>query len=90
MTTGTGPVVRKSAVAAVFLLSLLWALDGLGPDLLPALRHSQMPGMERRQLPMGWLLSWLRDMPGNDIPDGRPCGARLTGRASDCCFLSFR
>ena len=53
MTTGTGPVVRKSAVAAVFLLSLLWALDGLGPDLLPALRHSQMPGMERQAITYG-------------------------------------
>jgi drug/metabolite transporter (DMT)-like permease len=34
----------------LFLLSLLWALDGLGPDLLPALRHSPMPTMERQAI----------------------------------------
>ena len=41
---------RGRPLAALFLLSLLWALDGLGPDLLPALRHSLMPAMERQAI----------------------------------------
>jgi drug/metabolite transporter (DMT)-like permease len=50
MTTGAG---KGRAVAALFLLSLLWAFDGLGPDLLPALRRSPMPAMERQAITYG-------------------------------------
>jgi drug/metabolite transporter (DMT)-like permease len=50
MTTGAG---KGRAMAALSLLSLLWALDGLGPDLLPALRRSPMPAMERRAITYG-------------------------------------
>ena len=47
MATGVG---KGRALAALFLLSLLWALDGLGPDLLPGLRQSKMPAMERQSI----------------------------------------
>jgi len=40
-------------VAALFVLSLLWALDGLGPDLLPGLRPSPVPAMERQAITFG-------------------------------------
>ncbi len=38
---------RGKAVAALLLLCLLWALDGLGPDLFPALRRAPLPVFER-------------------------------------------
>jgi drug/metabolite transporter (DMT)-like permease len=50
MAIGARPVGKGIAVSALFLLSLLWALDGLGPDLLPALRHAPMPAMERQAI----------------------------------------
>lgn len=37
-------------VGVLLLLSLLWALDGLGPDLLPGLRHAPIPAMERQAI----------------------------------------
>lgn len=37
-------------MAALLLLCLLWTLDGLGPDLLPALRRTALPPMERQAI----------------------------------------
>ena len=48
MATGARLSGKRRAAGALFLLSLLWALDGLGPDLFPALRHSPMSAMERQ------------------------------------------
>src|SRR5579862_2978830 len=41
---------KRKAVAALLLLSMFWALDGLGPDLFPALRRSSLPLMERETI----------------------------------------
>ena len=47
---GTDTTGKWKLVAALFLLCLLWALDGLGPDLFPVLRYSQLPAMERQAI----------------------------------------
>jgi drug/metabolite transporter (DMT)-like permease len=47
---GTNTTGKWKPVAALFLLCLLWALDGLGPDLFPVLRHSQLPAMVRQAI----------------------------------------
>jgi drug/metabolite transporter (DMT)-like permease len=41
---------KGKAVSALFLLCFLWALDGLGPDLFPALRQVPMPAFERQAI----------------------------------------
>jgi drug/metabolite transporter (DMT)-like permease len=38
---------RGKAASILLLLCLLWALDGLAPDLLPALRRAPLPVFER-------------------------------------------
>jgi len=47
---GINTTGKWKPVAALFLLCLLWALDGLGPDLFPVLRYSQLPAMERQAI----------------------------------------
>ena len=47
---GTKATGKWKPVAALLLLCLLWALDGLGPDLFPVLRDSQLPAMERQAI----------------------------------------
>lgn len=41
---------KTRALAALLLLCLLWALDGLGPDLFPVLRRTALPPMERQAI----------------------------------------
>lgn len=50
MRVGAAVSEKKKAIAALILLSFFWALDGLAPDLFPALRHSVMPVMERQAI----------------------------------------
>lgn len=38
---------KTRALAALLLLCLLWALDGLAPDLFPVFRRAALPPMER-------------------------------------------
>ena len=47
MSIGAAGKFRSRAIAALILLSALWALDGLAPDLFPALRYSPVPALER-------------------------------------------
>ncbi len=47
MSSGARQAGRGKALAALLLLCLLWALDGLGPDLFPALRRAPLPIFER-------------------------------------------
>jgi drug/metabolite transporter (DMT)-like permease len=75
MTTEAG---KGRAVAANFLLSLLWALDGIGPDLLPALRRSPMPAMERQALTYGLVALLAAAFAGKKrdiLPGGRIAAA---------------
>lgn len=44
------PASRTRVLAALLLLCLLWTLDGLGPDLFPALRRTALPPMERQAI----------------------------------------
>lgn len=48
MSSGVCTAGRGKAVSALLLLSFLWALDGLGPDLFPALRRAPLPLLERQ------------------------------------------
>jgi drug/metabolite transporter (DMT)-like permease len=41
---------KLGPVAALLILCLLWALDGLAPDLFPVLRRAPMPAMERQAI----------------------------------------
>ena len=50
MSIGAVANEKKKAIAALILLSVFWALDGLAPDLFPALRYSAMPAMERQAI----------------------------------------
>ena len=42
------PAGKTRVTAALLFVCLLWALDGLGPDLFPVLRRTSLPPMERQ------------------------------------------
>jgi drug/metabolite transporter (DMT)-like permease len=42
------PAGKTRVTAALLFVCLLWALDGLGPDLFPVLRRTALPPMERQ------------------------------------------
>ena len=47
--------VKRSPVAALLLLCLLWSLGSLRIDLLPALDNQALPPTEKQALPFAWL-----------------------------------
>jgi drug/metabolite transporter (DMT)-like permease len=47
MSSGALQAGKGRAMAALLLLCVLWALDGLAPDLFPALRRAPLPVFER-------------------------------------------
>jgi Permeases of the drug/metabolite transporter (DMT) superfamily len=48
--SGGGRTRKAKPLAVLLLLSALWALDGLAPDLIPALRYTQLRTLERQAI----------------------------------------
>jgi drug/metabolite transporter (DMT)-like permease len=66
--------IKRSPVAALLLLCLLWSLGSLRIDLLPASASVSLPRLQREALPFAWLAitsSLFAAFKGSKWPQGR-------------------